>query len=166
MPHIGNELQALEAYPDLEDTTSTGGMAVLLLKLCSCTLKCGNSAQCSTLLWPHCYLWSGKPDLHFKQIIHHPSNKIWGLLKIFSPHSIRSWVQGSLAAETRLDPRESNEQKQRAVREDKDFLYLLMPGELRQRQKIPFPRASSPHHWHCMPQHHSPSFLPHSSKSL
>lgn len=50
MPHIGNELQAFEAHPDLEDTTSTGGMAVLLLKLCSCTLKCGNSAQCCTLL--------------------------------------------------------------------------------------------------------------------
>lgn len=50
MPHVGNELQALGAHPDLEDTAFTGGMAVLPLKLCSCKLKCGNGAQCSTLL--------------------------------------------------------------------------------------------------------------------
>lgn len=78
MAHVRNELQALGAHPDLEDTASTGGMAVLLLKLCSCKLKCGNGAQCCTLLWPHYYLWSGKPDSYSRQIIRHPRSKVWG----------------------------------------------------------------------------------------
>lgn len=50
MPRIRNELQAHGAHPDLEDTAFTGGMAVLLLKMGSCKLKCGNGAQCCILL--------------------------------------------------------------------------------------------------------------------
>lgn len=47
---IRMELQAPGAHPDLEDTAFTGDMAVLPPKLCSCKLKCGNGAQCCTLV--------------------------------------------------------------------------------------------------------------------
>lgn len=99
---IRNELQALRAHLDLEDTVITGGMAVLLPQTAlQASEKVAIVPSVALFFDPIAYLWSGKPDLYSKQIIQHLGSKISGLLNTFRSHSIKSTggfsVQGSLA---------------------------------------------------------------------
>lgn len=91
MSRIRNELQALRAHPDLEDTTIVGGMAVLLPKL-HCR-QVGRWQPCPGL----CPSVTPLPTCGVANQTYIPSklysvfsSKISGLLQIFRSHSVRS----------------------------------------------------------------------------
>lgn len=118
---------------------------------------------------PIAYLWSGKPDLHSKQIILHLGSQIASLLKIFRSHSVRSKGRFSLRQFSNINRVQSKNREQLKSRREEQWgkmdqetsgtcWQLRQVRRKRQQLAYPFPRDGPLCYWHCIPQHHCPSF--------
>lgn len=174
MSRIRNELQALRAHPDLEDTAIVGGMAVLLPKLHCRQVErwqpCPGLCPSVTPL-PTCR--AANQTYIPSKLYSVFSSKISGLLKIFRSHSVRSTGGSSSRQFNSINRALSKEREWFKSREGEQqgktwtrrLPALLTLRQLRQRQQLPYPffRASSPRHRRCLPHHRGPSFAPCSS---